>query len=105
MPLTRRHRVSHTTCSCKKKDENGGTSAVDTSNDLRHPLNRWTLHSPACVIRNNKDTLFRDTWHSGTVLWRFPGAVVLGDGLPEENKWTRLLRGTWGMFLSSCAAA
>lgn len=60
MPLTRRHRVSHTTCSCKKKDENGGLSVVDTSNEPAALIVRWTLHSRACVIRNNKDTLFRD---------------------------------------------
>jgi hypothetical protein len=60
MPLTRCDRVSHTTCSCKKKDENACISAVDTSNDRSALTNRWTLHLRACVIRNNNDTLFRD---------------------------------------------
>ena len=43
-----------------KKDENGGLIVVDTSNEAAALTNRWTLHSQACVIRNNKDTLFRD---------------------------------------------
>ena len=60
MPLARCDRVSHTTCSCKKKDENGGLTVVDRSNEPTALTNRWTLHSRACVIRNNNDTLFRD---------------------------------------------